>query len=433
MPPEGLDWLPKLEVLTDEEIVRLVRIGVEQLGRHARSGSPAASRCCGPAWSASSPRAAALRPRPEVASPPTRSGWPASRRRSPPPASTGSTVSLDTRRPGAVHAAHPPRPAGRRARRPAAAAGRRADAGQGQRGADARHQRGRAPSAARLLPRARLPAAVHRADAAGRPARLGPRAEMVTAEDILERLSAAPHARPRTPSRAGRRPPRRWLVDGGPGARSASSPRSPGRSAGPATGPGSPPTARSATACSRARSPTCGRRCATGATRRGAGRPLADRHAGRSCPATASTTRASCSRPGRCRRSAGERWRTRHRALFRRCPGGVRRGHRDGAAPDARSTNWWRSWPPRTERLERVLTACSFLVDGAPPPATGVALTPVRGRRAAAVRRRLIRVVTAADRLDHRRGSPDPTRRRRRPPGHGRGSPVSVAPPRRGS
>src|SRR5688572_1890671 len=32
MPPEGLPWLPKVEVLTDEEIVRLVRIGVEQLG-----------------------------------------------------------------------------------------------------------------------------------------------------------------------------------------------------------------------------------------------------------------------------------------------------------------------------------------------------------------------------------------------------------------
>src|SRR3954463_9198717 len=32
MPPEGLDWLPKVEVLTDEEINRLVRIGVERLG-----------------------------------------------------------------------------------------------------------------------------------------------------------------------------------------------------------------------------------------------------------------------------------------------------------------------------------------------------------------------------------------------------------------
>ena len=32
MPAEGLPWLPREEVLTDEEIVRLVRIGVERLG-----------------------------------------------------------------------------------------------------------------------------------------------------------------------------------------------------------------------------------------------------------------------------------------------------------------------------------------------------------------------------------------------------------------
>jgi GTP 3',8-cyclase len=32
MPPEGLDWLPKPELLTDDEVVRLVRIGVERLG-----------------------------------------------------------------------------------------------------------------------------------------------------------------------------------------------------------------------------------------------------------------------------------------------------------------------------------------------------------------------------------------------------------------
>ncbi|MGH3413171.1 MAG: GTP 3',8-cyclase MoaA [Marmoricola sp.] len=32
MPAEGLDWLPREEVLTDDEVVRLVRIGVEQLG-----------------------------------------------------------------------------------------------------------------------------------------------------------------------------------------------------------------------------------------------------------------------------------------------------------------------------------------------------------------------------------------------------------------
>jgi cyclic pyranopterin phosphate synthase len=32
MPPEGLDWLPKPELLTAEEIIRLVGIGVERLG-----------------------------------------------------------------------------------------------------------------------------------------------------------------------------------------------------------------------------------------------------------------------------------------------------------------------------------------------------------------------------------------------------------------
>jgi cyclic pyranopterin phosphate synthase len=32
MPAEGLDWLPNDSVLTDDEVVRLVRVGVEQLG-----------------------------------------------------------------------------------------------------------------------------------------------------------------------------------------------------------------------------------------------------------------------------------------------------------------------------------------------------------------------------------------------------------------
>jgi cyclic pyranopterin phosphate synthase len=32
MPPEGLDWLPKPSILTAEEVIRLVRIGVERLG-----------------------------------------------------------------------------------------------------------------------------------------------------------------------------------------------------------------------------------------------------------------------------------------------------------------------------------------------------------------------------------------------------------------
>jgi cyclic pyranopterin phosphate synthase len=32
MPPEGLDWLPKPELLTDDELLRLIAIGVERLG-----------------------------------------------------------------------------------------------------------------------------------------------------------------------------------------------------------------------------------------------------------------------------------------------------------------------------------------------------------------------------------------------------------------
>src|SRR5205809_8016364 len=32
MPAEGLDWLPRPALLTDDEVARLVRIGVERLG-----------------------------------------------------------------------------------------------------------------------------------------------------------------------------------------------------------------------------------------------------------------------------------------------------------------------------------------------------------------------------------------------------------------
>ena len=32
MPAEGLDWLPTDEVLTDDEVVRLITIAVERLG-----------------------------------------------------------------------------------------------------------------------------------------------------------------------------------------------------------------------------------------------------------------------------------------------------------------------------------------------------------------------------------------------------------------
>jgi cyclic pyranopterin phosphate synthase len=65
MPPEGLDWLPKPEVLTGDEVVRLVRIGVETLGiREVRftGGEPLLRRDLVSIIAAT----AALSPRPEI-------------------------------------------------------------------------------------------------------------------------------------------------------------------------------------------------------------------------------------------------------------------------------------------------------------------------------------------------------------------------------
>jgi GTP 3',8-cyclase len=65
MPPEGLDWLPHPDVLTDDEVIRLVRVGVERLGitevRYT-GGEPLLRRGL-PDIIAST---AALRPRPEI-------------------------------------------------------------------------------------------------------------------------------------------------------------------------------------------------------------------------------------------------------------------------------------------------------------------------------------------------------------------------------
>src|ERR1700691_873143 len=65
MPPEGLDWLPKPEVLTGDEIVRLITIGVEALGiREVRftGGEPLLRRDLADIVAAT----AALEPRPDI-------------------------------------------------------------------------------------------------------------------------------------------------------------------------------------------------------------------------------------------------------------------------------------------------------------------------------------------------------------------------------
>src|ERR1700760_2603994 len=65
MPAGGLDWLPKPQLLTDDEVVRLVRIGVERLGIHEvrfTGGEPLLRRGLADIVT----RSAALRPRPEL-------------------------------------------------------------------------------------------------------------------------------------------------------------------------------------------------------------------------------------------------------------------------------------------------------------------------------------------------------------------------------
>lgn len=114
----------------------------------------------------------------------------------------------------------------------------------------------------------------------------------LTAEDDEERGSAPRSAGPSTAARTG----------------SASSPPSPAPSAGPATAPASPPTDRSAPACSPARRPTCARRSArTRPTRRSPGSGRSPCGARRPDPAL--TTRASSSPSARCPRSAADRTR----------------------------------------------------------------------------------------------------------------------------
>jgi cyclic pyranopterin phosphate synthase len=65
MPPEGLDWLPKPELLTDDEVVRLVTVAVERLGvREVRftGGEPLLRRGLPDIIA----RTARLQPRPEI-------------------------------------------------------------------------------------------------------------------------------------------------------------------------------------------------------------------------------------------------------------------------------------------------------------------------------------------------------------------------------
>ncbi len=214
MPAEGLDWLPTEETLTDDEVVRLVRIGVEQLGiREVRftGGEPLLRR----GLAGIVERTKALEPTPEVSLTTNALGLSRTAQTLAAAGLDRVNVSLDTIRRDVFHADHPARPARRRARRP--------------RGRQERRARPRSRStrcccagsttihAAELLRWCldqdfqlriieQMPL-----DAQHGWSRDG----MVTAEEIfaLARVGVHPDPRPRAP---GERPAETFLVDGGP-------------------------------------------------------------------------------------------------------------------------------------------------------------------------------------------------------------------------
>ena len=103
MPAEGLDWLPRPTLLTDDELVRLARIGVELLGIteiRFTGGEPLLRR----GLSGIVAETAALRPRPEISL--TTNGIGLDRLAAPLRAAglDRVNVSLDTLRPAVFHA-----------------------------------------------------------------------------------------------------------------------------------------------------------------------------------------------------------------------------------------------------------------------------------------------------------------------------------------
>jgi cyclic pyranopterin phosphate synthase len=213
MPPEGLDWLPKMEVLTDDEIVRLVRIGVEKLGiREVRftGGEPLLR----PGLVKIVAETTALDPRPEVSLTTNAIGL---TRVAPALAEAGLdriNVSLDTLDPERF------KQLTHRDRLDDVLAGLAAAHAAGLTPVKVNavllhgiNEQDAVPLLSFCLEHGyqlrfieQMPLDAHHAWTRGR---------MVTAEDILERLSAA-HALTPDSEERGSAPAERWLVDGGP-------------------------------------------------------------------------------------------------------------------------------------------------------------------------------------------------------------------------
>jgi GTP 3',8-cyclase len=214
MPAEGLDWLPKPELLTDDEVVRLVRIGVERLGItevRFTGGEPLLRRGLLDIVA----RTAELRPRPEISLTTNAIGL---ARLAAPLHAAGLdriNVSLDTLRPETFRAlARRDRLADVLDGLSAAAA-----AGLGPIKVNTVLMRGKNDDEAVALARFCLEHGYQLRFIEQMPldAQHGwRRANMVTADEILAALSAAFTLTPDDPGARGSAPAEAFLVDGGP-------------------------------------------------------------------------------------------------------------------------------------------------------------------------------------------------------------------------
>jgi cyclic pyranopterin phosphate synthase len=214
MPPEGLDWLPSPELLTDDEVVRLIRVAVELLGvREVRftGGEPLLRR----GLAGIVARTAELSPRPEISLTTNAIGL---ARTAAPLHAAGLdriNVSLDTLRPETF------RKLARRDRLPDVLDGlaAAADAGLTPVKVNAVLMRDLNNDEAVPLLRYCLERGYELRFIEQMPldAQHGwKRAEMVTADEILAALQRAFTLTPDDPSKRGSAPAEAFLVDGGP-------------------------------------------------------------------------------------------------------------------------------------------------------------------------------------------------------------------------
>jgi GTP 3',8-cyclase len=214
MPAEGLDWLPRPELLTDDELVRLIAIGVERLGIteiRFTGGEPLLRR----GLAGVVERTAALRPRPEISL--TTNGIGLDRLAGPLHAAglDRVNVSLDTLRPETFRAL------ARRDRLTDVLAGLAAAAGTGLAPVKVNTVLMRGLNDDEAVPLARFCLdhgyQLRFIEQMPLDAQHGWRREgMVTADEILADLSAAFSLIPDDPAARGSAPAEVFLVDGGP-------------------------------------------------------------------------------------------------------------------------------------------------------------------------------------------------------------------------